>query len=217
MCLESEARRSGPARVGRAREAPRPSGAAPEGPVLLCRSPSPFRAPSLGLTTTPLRFARTLSAGRPGPRSWRVLSPARARAALGGSPAAETATPRRPGRAWSLGAPRPGGAGASAAGTLRRGRTAGQRAERQSAARVTPAAGAPTSVIAPSPARQDSRRRAGLCACSHALPDEAGVRARPTREAPASFLAGSASPSPSRPSARRPTRAAGESGQSRAP
>jgi hypothetical protein len=63
-----------------------------------------------------------------------------------------------------------------------------------------PAAGAPASVIAPSPARQDrGRRRAGLSVLSHGsgqltfpVPAEAVVRARPAREAPAHFLASSA-------------------------
>jgi len=61
--------------------------------------------------------------------------------------------PRRRARAWPLGASRPGGAGASASGTLRRSRAAGQRAGRPARPRE-PGGGAPASVIAPSPARR---------------------------------------------------------------
>ena len=79
---------------------------------LLTRPPS-ARPPPRSAWRAPSRRP-----ARPGAASVN-LPPGRALRLRAGSPAAETATPKRRVRAWPLGASRPGGAGASAAGTLR--------------------------------------------------------------------------------------------------
>jgi hypothetical protein len=193
-------KRAGPVRPGPVGRAKRlgEDASAPEGPagravLLLMPIPSlmpaqpgrSFRAPSLGQPALPLRLARTLSAGRPGPRGCRDLVPARARAALSrqsrrrnshsqgvvAAPASPTRLPRT-------------------APALRRRAPSGVAARRDSARDVKRGPGHPGGVRArpcnrpPPPRAGRSRRRAGLCACSLARSPEAGLR-----QAPAGSLA----------------------------